>query len=120
MTVNAVNPTSDILQALAAVVGDANVLTGTDDLIHFGKDWTKAWAPAPLAIVLPRSTAEVQAIVQLANEREFAIVPSGGRTGLSGGAVAANGEVVVAFDKMNQIRDFNAIDRSVVVGAGVV
>ena len=120
MTVTAVNPTSDILSALAAIVGATNVLTGTDDLNHYGKDWTRAWTPAPLAIVLPRTVAEVQAIVKLANNQKFAIVPSGGRTGLSGGAVAANGEVVVAFDKMNQIRDFNAIDRSVIVGAGVV
>jgi glycolate oxidase subunit GlcD len=120
MTVNAVNPIPDILAALAAIVGDANVRTGADDLAHFGKDWTRAWTPAPLAIVLPRSVEEVQAIVRLANERRFAIVPSGGRTGLSGGAVAANGEVVVAFDRMNQLRDFNAVDRSVVAGAGVV
>ena len=47
-------------------------------------------------------------------------MPSGGRTGLSGGAVAANKEIVVAFDKMNQILEFNAIDRTVLCQAGVV
>ncbi|MDT8322011.1 MAG: FAD-binding oxidoreductase, partial [Xanthomonadales bacterium] len=50
----------------------------------------------------------------------IALVPSGGRTGLSGGAVAADGEVVVSFDRMRKIVDFNAIDRSVTVEAGVV
>jgi len=47
-------------------------------------------------------------------------VPSGGRTGLSGGAVASNGEVVVSFDRMNQILDFKAQDRLVTCQAGVV
>ncbi|KZZ40284.1 FAD-linked oxidase, partial [Oleiphilus sp. HI0118] len=68
----------------------------------------------------PRSTEQVQAIVKLANELEFSIVPSGGRTGLSGGAVATNGEVVISFDYMNQIVDFSASDRSVKVQAGVI
>ncbi|MEM8366954.1 FAD-binding oxidoreductase, partial [Morganella morganii] len=48
------------------------------------------------------------------------LVPSGGRTGLSAAAVAANGEVVVAFDYMNRILDFNAFDRTVVCQPGVV
>ena len=58
--------------------------------------------------------------MKFANENQVALVPSGGRTGLSAGAVAANGEVVVAFDNMNQILDFNASDRTVRCQAGVV
>ena len=58
--------------------------------------------------------------MRLANEQRFAVVPSGGRTGLSAGAVAANGEVVVAFDAMNTLRDFDPVDRTVVCEAGVI
>ena len=47
-------------------------------------------------------------------------MPSGGRTGLSAGAVAANGELVVAFDRMNTILDFNEFDRAVTVQPGVI
>lgn len=61
---------------------------------------------------------QVQAIVRWANTHKVALVPSGGRTGLSAGAVAANGEVVVAFDYMNQILGFNAFDRTVVCQPG--
>jgi len=86
----------------------------------FGTDWTRKYAPNPLAIVLPKTTEEVQAVVIAANELEFKLVPSGGRTGLSAGAVAANGEVVVAFDHMNQILDFNAGNRTVLCQAGVI
>ena len=100
------------------VVG--RVLTDADDLERYGRDWTTAHSPAPACIVLPSSIDEVQAIVRLANQHGIALVPSGGRTGLSGGAVAAKGEVVVAMDAMNRILDFNPLDRSVRVQAGVV
>ena len=46
--------------------------------------------------------------------------PSGGRTGLSGGAVAANGEVVVSLDKLNTIEAVNKTDRTIAVGAGAI
>ena len=69
---------------------------------------------------MPASIEAVQAIVKLANELKFALVPSGGRTGLSGGAVAENGEVVIAFDRMNQILEFNAADRQVRCQPGVI
>jgi glycolate oxidase subunit GlcD len=106
--------------ALAEIVGNDWVLTGADDLEKYGKDWTRQYKPAPGVIVLPKTIEEVQAIVRLANERGFSIVPSGGRTGLSGGAVARNGEAVVALDRMNAILDFNAADRQVTCEPGVI
>ena len=96
------------------------VLTDPDDLQAYGKDWTKIYPPKPTAIVLPKTTEQVQALVRFANENQVALVPSGGRTGLSAGAVAANGEVVVAFDNMNQVLEVNASDRTVHCQAGVV
>jgi glycolate oxidase subunit GlcD len=96
------------------------VLTDPADLNTYGTDWTRIYAPAPVAIVLPKTTEQVQALVKFANDNQVALVPSGGRTGLSAGAVAANGEVVVAFDNMNQILDFSASDRMVHCQAGVV
>ncbi|KZZ17869.1 FAD-linked oxidase [Oleiphilus sp. HI0130] len=110
----------DVLLALEAVLDEGKLRTDSDSLESHGKDWTKMYEVAPLAIAFPRSTEQVQAIVKLANELEFSIVPSGGRTGLSGGAVASNGEVVISFDYMNQIVDFSASDRSVKVQAGVI
>jgi len=96
------------------------VLTDADSLNAYGKDWTKHFAPAPSAIVFPKSIEQVQAIVRWANAHKVALVPSGGRTGLSAAAVAANGEVVVSFDYMNQILEFNEMDRTAVCQPGVV
>ena len=106
--------------ALAGVVGAERVKTDKDSCQTFGKDWTKVYEPKPSAIVFPGNAVEVQALVKLANQHGFALVPSGGRTGLSGGAVASAGEVVVALDRMNRILDFNPIDRQVVCEPGVV
>ncbi|MGE6793660.1 FAD-binding oxidoreductase [Pseudomonas guineae] len=109
-----------LIEELKTLVEPGKVLTDADSLNTYGKDWTKHFAPAPLAIAFPKSIEQVQAIVRWANQRQVALVPSGGRTGLSAGAVAANGEVVVAFDYMNQILEFNEFDRTAVCQPGVV
>ncbi len=109
-----------LIEELKTLVEPGKVLTDAASLDAYGKDWTKQFAPAPLAIAFPKSIEEVQAIVRWANERQVALVPSGGRTGLSAGAVAAHGEVVVAFDYMNKVLEFNAFDRTVRCQAGVV
>lgn len=111
---------SELLEQLTAIVGAEWVKQDPADLTTYGKDWTKAYSPQPLVIVLPNSVEAVVALVKLANRVDLAIVPSGGRTGLSGGAVASNGELVIAMDRMNKILDFDATDRQVVCEAGVV
>lgn len=108
-----------LIEELKNLVDTGKVLTDADSLEAYGKDWTKHFAPAPTAIVFPKTTEQVQAIVRWANQHKVALVPSGGRTGLSAGAVAANGEVVVSFDNMNQILAFNEMDRTVVCQPGV-
>ena len=74
------------------------------DLTEFGKDWTRVSSPAPAAIVFPRSTDEVSRLLKLCNTHDVKVVPSGGRTGLAAGAMAANGELVVSLKRMNRIR----------------
>jgi FAD/FMN-containing dehydrogenase len=109
------NPLAELIRRLPAL----RVLTEPGDLEHYGRDWTRRWTPAPLAIALPASIDEVQAIVRWANELNVALVPSGGRTGLSGGAVAANGELVLSLERMNRALDFNAVDRTLTVQPGI-
>lgn len=98
----------------------SQIKTDSESLEHWGKDWTKHFAPNAAAIVFPKTTEQVQTIVLLANEHNVVITPSGGRTGLSAGAVASNGEIVVSMDKMNQIGQFFPADRMVEIEAGVV
>lgn len=111
---------SAIVDALVAIVGADRFLVDEEALQKYGGDWTSAYTRNPGVIVLPGDVAQVQAVVRVAAEHGVAIVPSGGRTGLSGGAVAANGELVLALDRLSSIQDFNAVDRTVRCGAGVV
>lgn len=107
-------------QALHELFSDRQLKRDPDSLNQWGCDWTRSFTVAPSAVVFPESVDEVVALVRLANEESFALVPSGGRTGLSGGAVAGNGEVVVSFDRMNRILGFEPADRLVHCQAGLV
>ena len=109
-----------MLDGLARLFPPARVKTGAADLAFWGRDWTRGYTVAPAAVVFPESVDEVVALTRLANAEGGKLVPSGGRTGLSGGAVASAGEVVVSFERMNRFLDFSAADRQVRCQAGVV
>ena len=91
-----------------------------DDLREYGKDWTKVHTPAPGAVAFPRSTAEVATLLRLARDHHVAVVPSGGRTGLAGGAVAARGELVVSLARMRRMDPVDVLGGTVRVQAGAV
>jgi len=107
-------------KALDALFPPSRLTRDASDLAHWGSDRTTAYQAAPSAVVFPETPDEVVALVRLANAEGFALVPSGGRTGLSGGAVAERGEVVVSFDRMNRILGFDAAERLARCQAGVV
>ena len=109
-----------MLQQLEKTLGAGKVVTDAASIQHYGRDWTKFFEIKAQAIVFPETVADVQAIVKWARANKIALVPSGGRTGLSGAAVAHNGEVVVSFEKMNKILDFSETDGTVTVQPGVV
>ncbi len=109
-----------VIERLTTLIPPARVKTAAADLAFWGRDWTRGHRVAPSAVVFPETVGEVAGLTRLANESGFKLVPSGGRTGLSGGAVASDGEVVVSFDRMNRILGFNAADRVVRCEAGVV
>jgi FAD/FMN-containing dehydrogenase len=90
------------------------------ELQEFGKDWTKVFAPRPSAIIFPRTTAHVSTVLRWANERGVAVVPSGGRTGLAGGAVAKDGEVVLSLARMARMEPVDVLGQTVRVQAGAV
>lgn len=89
-----------------------------EDLKTYGKDW--AFKGQAGLIVFPQSTKEVVELIHWAIKEKQALIPSGGRTGLSGGAAALKGEVVVSFEKMNQISQFDSLEQTVQAQAGAV
>ncbi len=111
---------SELIRILKERCSDLEVSIDPALLETHGCDWTRFRKPRPAAVVFPRSIEQVAKLVGVAAELHFPLVPSGGRTGLSGGAIAGAGELVVSFDRMRRILDFNAVDRSLTVEPGVV
>ncbi len=107
-------------EALGKIFSAEQIKTDAESLLYFGKDWTTYYNINASAIVFPETTEQVQKLVKLARTHKIGLVPSGGRTGLSGGACATQGEIVVSFVKMNRILDFNSIEQTVVCQPGVV
>lgn len=108
------------LETLKTHLPDVEISDDEAVLESHGGDWTRFRTPDASAVVFPRSTREVIKLVSVAREHRIPLVPSGGRTGLSGGAVADAHEVVVSFDRMRRIVGFNAMDRTLTVEPGVV
>ncbi len=96
------------------------IKTDPDSLQFYGKDWTTYFDIKASAVVFPESTSDVVQIVQWARQQKIGLVPSGGRTGLSGAACALNNEVIVSFEKMNQVLGFNETESSVDIQPGVI
>jgi FAD/FMN-containing dehydrogenase len=90
------------------------------DLAVYGRDWTRVFEPSPAAVARPRSTAEVSRLCRLCAEHGVAVVPSGGRTGLAGGAVAARGELVVSMERMRRMDPVDTLGATVRVQAGAI
>ena len=111
---------ADFLSGLENVVGPDRMSRDPDDLNTYGKDWTRVVDPAPSLVVFPATTQEVSKVLTLANEHQVAIVPSGGRTGLAGGAVASRGEVVLSLEKMRRMDPVDTLGMTVRVQAGAV
>ena len=90
------------------------------DLSKYGNDWLKHWKGQASLVLFPKSAQDLVLIVHWAKKHKYKLIPSGGRTGLSGGAVAIQKEIVISFDKMNRILEFNPWEQTVCVEAGCV
>ncbi len=108
------------IDQLQSIVGERYVITDAAEMQPYSVDWTKLAEPNAMAVALPNTTQQVSAIVKLCIQHMICIVPSGGRTGLSGGAVAANGELVIALDRMNEITSVDPDARTMSCGAGTI
>jgi FAD/FMN-containing dehydrogenase len=109
-----------IEQSLRTACPELRLDSDAETRTAYGRDWTRFRDPDPALVAFPASVDEVRSLVVAAADHGIPLVPSGGRTGLSGGAVASAGEVVVSFDRMRRILDFDPIDRTVTVESGVV
>jgi FAD/FMN-containing dehydrogenase len=107
-----------LLREFAAVVGEAHVLTG-DAAAGYAVDWTGGFTGQTPAVLRPRDTAEVAALLALCADAGVTVVPQGGNTGLVGGGVPLHGEVVLSVARLDRLGPVDADARQVSAGAGV-
>jgi glycolate oxidase len=111
---------ADLVDALAGVVGADNVLAGDavkDDHTH--DEALTATPRVPVAVVLPATTAEVSAVLALADTRGVPVTARGSGTGLSGACVPRPGGIVVSFERMAAIVEIDTENFVAVVEPGV-
>ena len=99
----------EVLEKLRSLVGEENVVVDPDRVEPYGADAVKEKFP-PEAVVFPESTAEMVAILKLANKYLFPVTARGGGVGYTGGAVPVDGGIVIGTDRMNKIIDINVDD----------
>jgi FAD/FMN-containing dehydrogenase len=105
--------------ALAAIVGEAHVLTDADRRVPYERDWTGRFVGSTPAVVRPGSTAEVAEVVRLCAAEGVAVVPQGGNTGLVGGGVPLAGEVVLSTRRLDGLGPVDPVAAQITAGAGV-
>jgi len=111
----------DLLHDLRAALGESAVLTDPDLLRGYQRDEADLCpAGTPVAVVRPRSTAEVVAAVRAAAAHGVPVVPQGARTGLAGAANAVDGALVLSMTGMAEILEIDPVNRIAVVQPGVV
>jgi glycolate oxidase len=108
-----------IIQEITAIVGSEHVLTSPEERWTYAYDATDLSA-LPDLVVFPVSAEEIAAIVVLANQHRFPVVPRGAGTGRVGGSVPIQGGVVLVTKRLNRILEINPEDMVAVVEPGVI
>lgn len=109
---------SVFLDSAVRLLGADAVLTEPAEIQNYASDWTRT-PGAGAAVVFPRSTAQVATLLKLCSDHKVAVVPSGGRTGLAGGAVALGSEILLSLSRMTGVQPVDTLARSITVQAGV-
>ncbi len=109
---------ADAAGSIASIVGDRGVVPECD-WGAVNAEWRNRWRGAPSMVVAPGNVEEAAALVRLCAERRIAVTPQGGNTGLVGGQIAMNGEVLVLLRRMRRVRAISALDNTLVADAGV-
>jgi glycolate oxidase len=110
---------SQLLQALKTTLGPDAVLHRAEELMLYEYDGSVEIA-RPTCVVFPRTTADVLAIVRLANQYQIPLIGRGAGTGLSGGALARKGGILTVFSRMNRILEIDLENHRATVQPGVV
>lgn len=112
--------TTEILSELKSIVKDEWVFIDSDSVQNYSHDYTEDFSFPPEVIVKPENTNEVSQIIKLANKYSIPVVPRGGGTGLSGGALPIFGGICLSMERFKSIIEIDEANFQAVVEPGVI
>lgn len=110
----------EILKRLIDISGKEYVICDPDNLKLYSKDYTENLSFNPEVIVKPNSTEEISLIMKLANEFKIPVVPRGGGTGLSGGALTIYGGICLSMENFKKIIEIDKENFQAIAEPGVI
>ena len=112
--------TAGLVKALERAVGASNIKVGDEVPEAALRDWSEERGGKPLALLTPRDTEAVAAVMRLCHTYDTPVVPQGGRSGLAGGAVPSEGAVLLSLAGLDQIEEIDTASGLMVAGAGCI
>ncbi|HDL64107.1 MAG TPA: FAD-binding protein [Proteobacteria bacterium] len=109
-----------ILQALREIVGPEYLLNTRERLEDYSHDETPNLSFSPEAVVKPATAEEISELMKQANRENFPVVVRGGGTGVTGGALAIHGGLIISLERMNRILEIDEENMMAVVEPGVI
>jgi glycolate oxidase len=107
------------IKKLQAIVGDKYLASAREDLMCYSYD-SSGMEYLPAAVAFPCSAFEISAIMQLASQELFPVIPRGAGTGMTGGALPVQGGLVLATSRLNRILEIDRENQVAVVEPGVI
>ena len=101
------------------VIGEKNAIVEKDKQAPFLVEFRNLWTGHTPVVLRPGSTQEVSELLKIANETSTAIIPQGGNTGLVGGQISHNGEVVLSLQRLDKVREVDPVCNTITCEAGV-
>lgn len=111
---------SEILSKIENIVGQSFVFTDEETRNHYGQDETEDYVFPPNVVVKPSTADEISEILKIANQYKIPVVPIGGRTGLSGGALSVQGGIGLSMERFNKILSIDEQNLQVITEPGVI
>ncbi len=109
-----------IVQGLIAIVGSEAILHRREDLVTYECDGYSIHKVIPKAVVFPSTTEDVSKVVKYLYQNKIPFIPRGAGTGLSGGAIPLNGEVLISLVRMKKLLHVDYENRLAIVQPGFV
>ena len=108
------------IKTISESIGEQKVSISNEDLETYSSDRTPNLSAKPNAVVFPENVDDVSQILKICNDLNVAVTPRGGGTGVTGGAIAVEGGIIVSIEKMNRILEIDDVNMIATVEPGVI